>query len=72
MPLPMPVPKKDLFWPRNSTEHNNRSDQKQMVEYAQSKTSEFFRYLKIPYATVLTSAAALAFSTGELTSSEAL
>ena len=30
------------------TEHNSLSDQKQMVEYAESKTSELFRYLKIP------------------------
>jgi multidrug resistance protein MdtO len=30
------------------TEHNNLRDQKQMVEDAESKTSELFRYLKIP------------------------
>lgn len=30
------------------TEHNNLSDQKQMVEYAESKTSGLFRYLMIP------------------------
>ena len=30
------------------TEHDNLSDQKQMVEYAESKTSELFRYLKVP------------------------
>ncbi len=30
------------------TEQNNLSDQKQRVEYAESKTSELFRYLEIP------------------------